>query len=895
MTDGVGGFGMRLRDRRLAAGLSQEELAERSGLSAHAISALERGHTRSPHRGSVDRLADALDLRGQARTDFIAAAGRRLSPPTGRTARTAAPEPDQPPAHRGRGQVVPRQLPAALPVFVGRHEQLAALSRLLEEPGSTTVLTAIGGTAGVGKTALAVHWAHQAAERFPDGQLVVNLRGFDPSAPPVAPADAIRAFLDALEVPPDRIPASMQAQVGLYRSLLVGKRMLVLLDNARNAAQVRPLLPGSPTCRTIVTSRNKLTGLTALDGAHPLPLDILTAAEARTLLTKTLGAARTTAEPAAADALIEACGYLPLALAVTAARAATTAHLPLSTLAGELADAGRRLDALHTADDPLASLRAALDCSYAHLTTDTARTFRLLGLHPGPDICAPATAALTALPRPTAARHLADLADATLITEHTPGRYSPHDLLRLYARELVHTQEDPAAGRAALTGLTDYYLRGATRASAILYSDGSRAGQAVAAQPGAPADDFEDADRARAWLHAERLNLAAIATSTADHELPAHAAGLSTALFRYLAFGGYRAEAIVVHQAAIRAAQANGDIPAEAHAVVNLAGTDMLQADYQRAKGHYQRALELCRQAEDRPGELRALASLGVVDYRQYRYAQAAPLLRQAAELSRELGDRSQEIRALSCLGQVEFSQGRYAQASRQFQQSITLARTSRDPALAEALVGLAEIETRQAKYAQAKAHLEDATTLCGQTGNQNTEAYARTLLAGIHLRTSRPREALALLREQLATCRQTGSVPAEIHVLRELGAAEAFLGEHQQAEKHLRQALDTCRDSGERQDEAGVLNGLGDLRFAAGQLDQAQNAYTEALAASERLTDLGERAHAHHGFGNVFRATGDSTRARRHWEHALAIYTDLAVPQADQIRACLTDLGNHP
>ena len=271
MGEDGGAFGSHLRSARRAAGLSQQELAERAGLSVRTIGNMERGASKWPYRDSLHRLADALSLRDEARAEFIAAAGRRLAP-------DAVPDGTRPGGARQacRARVVAAYLPATLPAFVGRRDQLATLSQVLQQPGGTAVITAIGGTAGVGKTALAVHWAHQVAGESPDGQLYVNLRGFDPSGTPVTPEEAVRVLLDSLDVPATRRPQTIEAQLGMYRSLLAGRRMLVLLDNARDAAQVRPLLPGAPTCRVIVTSRNQLTGLVATAAARPLLLDVLT-------------------------------------------------------------------------------------------------------------------------------------------------------------------------------------------------------------------------------------------------------------------------------------------------------------------------------------------------------------------------------------------------------------------------------------------------------------------------------------------------------------------------------------------------------------------------------------------------------------------------------------------
>jgi hypothetical protein len=404
MVDDVGTFGLLLRTHRRSAGMSQDELAERSGLSSHAISGLECGRTRVPYPNSVHRLADALDLYDQNRAAFLDAAGRRLAPVTA--------APDVPSPRSGNGLVVPRQLPGAVPAFVGRPEQLAALSRALcqsQVPGETAdsaLIAVISGVAGVGKTALAVHWAHQVAGQYPDGQLFINLRGFAPDRPPVTPGEAVRVFLEALEIPASRIPLAADARLGLYRSLLAGRRLLIVLDDAHDAAQVRPLLPGGPGCRIVITSRRQLTGLAAIDAAWPLRLDLLTSTEVRQMLRRRIGADLIASDAASAAAIARWCGRLPLALSVIAARLATQPQLTLAALAADLTDTSRRLDVLHTASDPLASVRVALARSYDHLDAGPARTFRLLGMHPGPGISLAAAASLAGLSHSHVRRHL---------------------------------------------------------------------------------------------------------------------------------------------------------------------------------------------------------------------------------------------------------------------------------------------------------------------------------------------------------------------------------------------------------------------------------------------------------------------------------------------------------
>jgi transcriptional regulator with XRE-family HTH domain len=437
MGDGTQEFGGLLRSRRRKSGLSQLELAERSGLSTRAISKLECGLTRWPYPDSVGRLADALGLRDTERAEFTAAARRRLG-------LRAVPA-----RRRTDPGYVPRLLPAPIPAFTGRAGESVALSRMLDEPAGTVPVTAITGTAGAGKTALAVSWAHRAAARFPDGQLFLDLHGFGPSGGPLAPEEAARVFLDALQVPADRLPATAEAQLGLFRSLLAGKRMLVVLDNAHNAAQVRPLLPGGRECRVVVTSRDRLAGLTVTDGARPLAVGALTDSEARHLLAGRLGAARLAADPLATDRIVASCAGLPLALCIAATRIQLRPDLPLARIAADLA-AAPRLDAFTDTSDPAADLRTAFSWSYRQLDGDAALTFRLAGLHPDLGLEPGTIAALTGTTLELAGRALDALARASLIHVAGQERYTMNRLLRAYAGEQAARHEDERF-RTALT------------------------------------------------------------------------------------------------------------------------------------------------------------------------------------------------------------------------------------------------------------------------------------------------------------------------------------------------------------------------------------------------------------------------------------------------------------
>jgi transcriptional regulator with XRE-family HTH domain len=396
--------GLWLRGQRIAAGLTQEDLAERSGVSVRTIADMERGRTRRPYPSSVRALIRALGLPDATGTELVAryrAPGDDPASPTApaATAAPAATETAEVPAEPAEA-AVPRQLPTAVPYFAGRTSELRLLDAMLGDAGrgsTGVVISAIGGTAGVGKTALALNWAHRVAPNFPDGQLYANLRGFDPAGSPAEPADVLRGFLDALQVHPERFPATTEGLAALYRSLLADRKMLVLLDNAADVAQVRPLLPASPRCLVIVTSRRELSALAAVEGARLLSLDVLPEREAIELLAARLGTDRADAEPDAITQLATLCARLPLALSVIVARAAAAPNLPLAALVTELTELRDRLDALDVGD-PAANVRTVFSLSYRHLPEAAARMFRLLGLHPGPDISAPAAVSLAGVP-----------------------------------------------------------------------------------------------------------------------------------------------------------------------------------------------------------------------------------------------------------------------------------------------------------------------------------------------------------------------------------------------------------------------------------------------------------------------------------------------------------------
>ena len=627
-----------LRQARAAAGMTQEELAERSGVGVRAIGDLERGRTRKPYARSIRYLAAALGV-----------------PFPGQLA--------------GRA-VVPRQLPAPVRHFTGRRAELRLLTGLLDRAGAApgpVLITAIDGMAGVGKTALAVHWAHQVADRFPDGQLYVNLRGFHPSGEPMSSAVAIRGLLDALQVPAEQIPAGPDAQAGLYRSLLSGRRMLVVLDNARDAGQVRPLLPGSSGCLAVVTSRSQLAGLAAAEGARQLTLDLLTEAEARELLARRLGVARLDVEPGAAAELIGLCARLPLALVIASARPCFS----LSALVAELRDARGRLDVLDTRD-PAACVRAAFSWSYQELTNPAAAMFRLLGLHPGPDISARAAASLTGTSPSQARQQLGELIYANLITEHSPGRYAMHDLFRAYAIEQATATDDDQARAAAVGRALDHYLHTA-HAAAVLMQPHRNPPTLGPAQPGVTPERLADHRQALAWFESEHHVLLAAAALAADTGLDVQAWQLPWAMASYLDWRGHWREWIAVQRTALAAATHLGDTTAQAAAHRGVAAASARLGDHNQARAHLTECLSLYRQLGDRAGEARVHQDLVWGDEEQGRHADALGHAEQALALFRALADRAGQANTLNSVGWCHAMLGNHQQARTFCQQALGL------------------------------------------------------------------------------------------------------------------------------------------------------------------------------------------------------------------------------
>jgi tetratricopeptide (TPR) repeat protein len=664
MNEAGGEFGTQLRARRRTSGLSQEDQAERSGLNVRTIRNLECGHVRWPYRDTLHRLADALDLRDAERADFVTAPGRRL------TSGEGAADPVMPPPGGGAG--VPRQLPAGVRHFTGRKAELDFLTALLDEPGGTVVISAISGTAGAGKSALAVHWAHQHAGHFPDGQLYADLRGFDSADPPVKAAAVMRCFLDALAVPPARIPVDPDAQTGLYRSMLAGRRMLILLDNARDAGQVRPLLPGAAECVILITSRSQLTDLIALEGATLLTVGLLSTEEAHELLGLRLGTGRVASERPAADELIGLCGHLPLALNITAARAAANPLLPLGTLATRLRNTHQRLEVL-SAGTGRADVRAVFSGSYHALSVPAARLFRLLAAHPGPDFSLAAVGSLAALDLIQTRRVLEELTGAHLVTEHVAGRYTLPDLLREHAAELHMACDGPQERRAAVRRVLDHYLHNGNAAAALYPNLFGLPPPALAAPAASMTrENMTVPAHAVAWFAAEHRVLIAAATRAADG-FDTHAMRLPLLLRPYLCSTGGWPASVTAGLLALAAARRLGDMAGQGHAHCHLGSAYRSLGNLPEAESHLQQALIVFRRIDHPQGQGITHTELQVLCRHQQRNTDALYHAGQALTQYRIAGWQQAEANGLNSVGWCHVVLGEPAHGLLSLEKAIAL------------------------------------------------------------------------------------------------------------------------------------------------------------------------------------------------------------------------------
>lgn len=748
------------------------------------------------------------------------------------------------PARPAINAAVPAQLPPNVTGFTGRAATLTQLDALLAQPGNAVVLTAIAGTAGVGKTALAVHWAHRVRDVFPSGQLYVNLCGYAPN-PPLGPERVLGQFLRALGVPGENIPADVTEAAALYRSMLADERMLVVLDNASCVEQVRPLLPAGPDCLVLVTSRNRLDGLVAMDGATRITLDVLPLAEAVALVDAVLGGGRVAEEPDAAAELARICACLPLALRIAAARLSGSPRLRIADHVAELREADL-LTSLQIDEDPQGAVRMAFGLSYDALKPRTRRLFRLWGLVPGPDISTAAVAALADEPADDAAWMLAQLTATHLLEHDVPGRYTGHDLLRRYATDRGHDEDGEHDRTAAIERLLDHYLQGTTAAADKLYPQ-------VVRLPTDPSTIvFTDHADALAWLDREHPNLVAAVQFAHQHGRPRLAWQLADALRGYFMLRRHAADWFTVAGIALAAADRDpmataaaemslgtahdccGQYPqaiehftaaaglsrqtgwqrAEAGMLMNLGLIDEHLGDWRRAIERYTTALDLSRRNNAPDGECTGLLNLATVNLCRGDLASAVDHSQQALRLTVELGLRNHEGFALDRLGVAVHLQGRFDDAIDYFARALPILRevgARSDEALAHA--HMADVLRDLGQHATAKTNADAALELAVGIGDPSVEAHARNALAAVHNAHGAHHESVEQHEHALRLTRAAGMRQAECQALTGLADNHFATGHREQATVYAEHALALARDIGHQPLTARALTVLALVR----------------------------------------------------------------------------------
>jgi DNA-binding SARP family transcriptional activator/tetratricopeptide (TPR) repeat protein len=659
---------------------------------------------------------------------------------------------------------VPQQLPLDMPRFTGRGGELAELDALGTGAGKhpqTLVIASVSGMAGVGKTALAVHWAHRVRDRFPDGTLFVNLRGYDPVGVPVRPDEALDGFLHALGVPPEQIPRAIEERSALFRSELSRRRMLLLLDNAATSEQVRWLLPGSAGCLVVVTSRGTLSGLTARCGASRVSVDLLPAADALALLRRVIGA-RVDAEPTAAGELARLCGYLPLALRLAADRAGTHPTLTLAELAHQLRDEYGRLDLLAAAeDDEQTTLRAVFSWSYAALAPAAARTFRLLGLHPGPEISLSAAAALCATESRQTRRVLETLSGVHLLQECAPDRYRFHDLLRVYARDRAEADEPPAVRIEAVRRVLDWYLHTADAADRLLMPRRRRVPLPAPSAITQPMP-FESAGAALAWCEQERVNLVAAARYASLNQVADVAWKLPFVLWSYFTVRKRWTDWITSHELGLAATRASHDRLGEAHLLTSLANAYRDVRGFDVAFRHFETAISLAREIGDIWVEAAANNLLGIAYRDVRRFADALTCCRTAMRKFEELEDPWGKAWSLYNLGETYADLRRHDDAIAHTRQALALFTAIDDPwGTGWSLSSLAHTHRHLRRFAEATEYSHRALAESRRLGNRQGEALALYNLGKIQHDTGRTDSARESWRQALAIFEGLGAPQA--------------------------------------------------------------------------------------------------------------------------------------
>lgn len=823
------GFAELLRRLRTDARLTQEQLAERAGMSPRSISDLERGINKTARRDTTRLMADALNLSGTARAAFETAARGYPDAEPGVSVQQ----------RRARSRSVAATtpvLPHDIRSFTGREDDLAKLMAAVKGAGGVVGIYAIDGMAGVGKSAFAVHAAHALAPRFPDGQIFLQLHAHTSGHQPVEATDALASLLLITGVAAEQIPPALRDRSALWRSHLAGKRVLLLLDDAASHDQVEPLLPGTPGTLVLITSRRHLG---ALDDAVSICLEILPPDEAAALLIRLANRPGLDQADPAVEKINRLCGHLPLAIGMLARQ---LHHHPAWSPAGlgrELEAARDRLELMHAEN---LSVAAAFDLSYQDLTASQQRLFRRLGLHPGTDIDPYAAAALDSSSVAASRRGLDELFDHHLVAEPASGRYRMHDLIREYARALART-DDPEDREAAIVRLTDYHVGAAVAVGRHFNRSHQAVNDSTVELP-----ELLTRKEAASWMETERANMHAIVDYSAIRGWPAPGIMIAIAMSGFLRTHGHWTQMRVLHVTALEAAQKAGYRQGEAEALTNLGIVQRLTGDYAAAAATLANALASCRNGNDQHGQAKALVALGIVQRLTVSYPTAAMTLSQALDLHDKVGDRLGQADALSELGCVQRLTGRYPAARASHERALQLYRDMSD------------------RHGQADS-LRYLGRVYQEAGDYETVASCYADALGLY----------RALDDRLG----------QAHTLNYLGIAQHVSDDYLAAEATLTGALDLYRDLGHRLGQAEVLNSLGDL-YELSDPAQARACHERALEIARSIQAVLEEARALEGIGNSEILETGPRRDNEYLRRALELYRRIGSPYAARVRETL-------
>jgi tetratricopeptide (TPR) repeat protein len=781
-----------------------------------------------------------------------------------------------------------RALPRDIGSFTGRQpelRQLVGAAAGSSHPGVVSI-HAIGGMAGIGKTALAVHAAHQLAPQFPDGQIFLSLHGHTPGQQPVEPADALASLLLTAGVPVAQIPPGLEARMAVWRDRLAGKQLLLVLDDAANSEQVRPLLPSTAGSLVLVTSRRHLT---ALEDAQAVSLTTLSASEAAGLLIRLAGRPGLEPGDAAVDEITRLCGYLPLAIGMLARQLHHHPAWTAAELADELAATRDRLELMHAEN---LSVAAAFGLSYQDLTPDQQRLFRRLGLHPGTDIDVYAAAALDGAELTSARRQLDALYDHYLIAEPTRGRYRLHDLIGEHARALADHADPDRDRDGAVARLLDYYQYAAARAGALI---ARRARPTPAAADGtvpAAVPTLADREQALAWARAERASLLACldhATSTGQH---ARVFALTAGLAGLMRLDGPWAEAITRHTAAVQAARSLGDRLSEANALDDLGDVRVLAGEYPAAAQALEQALAIYRDLGDRLGQANALRDLASVRGAD-DYPAAAQALEQALAIYRDLGDRLGQADALTWLGIQRMVTGDFPAAAQALEQALGIYHDLGDRlGEAGALTWLGDVRRVTGDYEAATHALNQALAICRDLGDRDGQATALIFIGDLRRVTGDYPAAAQALERALGIFGDFGHRDAYAYALASLGDVRRATGDYPAAAAALDQALAIAGDIGDRGSEVEMLNMRGTLHRVSADLAQAEVCHQQARDLACAIGSPWDEAHALAGLGRCALAVGHTAEAEDKLRQALEIFQRIGVAEAADVAAELDALA---